>query len=312
LVTGAEKKYNLRAPSGEYEISVESTQGNLFTGNAVLTGRAVGVGGSGLGVFESYPIVWIFLALILLIAGIIVFIKYKNRTVDYTKRSKKREEPVTLEKLSSQTHEKRQFLDLAKPLVEEAESSLSMKGTKDYCSIVSINIKNKAKLGGNTQNIINEIITQEKGDFGVVDNRGDHILIIYSPLMTKTFKNELIATKASIGIKEKIDAYNKKFNDKISYNIGINGGDMISSTSGGKLSYTSLGNSIVFAKRISDLSEAKVLVSEKIRQKLLRETKVNRFEHKLGDMTIYEILRIADTEANQDKLRDLLKRTSFS
>lgn len=130
--------------------------------------------------------------------------------------------------------------------------------------------------------------------------------------MTKTFKNELLASKAAVEIKEKLDAYNKKFNDKISYSIGINAGDMISSVSSGKLNYTSLGNSIVLAKRISDISEEKVLISEAVRQKLMRELKVNKFEHNLGSVYIYEILKIVDTEANQDKLKDLLKRTSFS
>lgn len=313
LKIGEEKRYNLRAPNGNYEISVNSANSSLFTGNAILTGKAIGVSsGSGLSIFEAYPLVWIFIAIILLISGIIIFVKRKSRTVDYSKRVNKKEESIPLEKLSSQTYEKKQFLDLAKPIVNEAESSLSMKGNKDYCSIVSVGIKNKSKLGANAQNAFNEIVTQTKGDFGVIDNRGEHVLIIYSPLMTKTFKNELLASKTAVEIKEKLDAYNRRFNDKISYNIGINAGDMISSVIKGKLNYTSLGNSIVLAKRISDISEGKVLISEAIRQKLMRELKVNKFEHSLGNLYIYEILKIVDSEANQDKLRDLLKRTSFS
>ena len=312
LKIGEEKKYGLKAPNGNYDISVNSAAGTLFTGNAILTGKAVSIdSGNGIMIFEAYPLVWVFIAIILLIAGIVVFTKHKTRTIDYS-RIRHKEKDIPIETLSSQTHEKRQFLDLAKPIVEGAESSLSMKGEKDHCSIVSVNMKNKSKLGANAQNMLNEIITQAKGNSGVVDDRGDHVLIIYSPLMTKTFKNELLATKAAMEIKEKLDAYNKKFNEKISYNLGVNSGDMISSVVKGKLNYTSLGNSIVLAKRISDLSSEKVLVSENIRQKLIRELKVNKFEHNIGNASVYEILRIADTEANQDKLRDLLKRTSFS
>ena len=146
----------------------------------------------------------------------------------------------------------------------------------------------------------------------MVDSRGSHLLIIFSSLITKTFRNEIIAVKVAMKIKEEIESYNRLSKDKIEFNIGINSGDMISSLNNGKLNYTSLGNAVILAKRISDLSSGKIFVSGVFRQKLMRELKVNKIEHALGNVEVFEVTRIADVEANADKLRDLLKRTGFS
>jgi hypothetical protein len=185
-----------------------------------------------------------------------------------------------------------------------------MKGNKDVCSVICLKIKNS--LGVEANKKLNEILEDVKLKLGVVDYKSQHILIIFSPLLTKTLNNEIIAAKVALDIKTKIDDYNKRFKEKITYNIGIHAGEMINSLSGGKLSYTSLGNSIILAKRISDLTNEKLLVSGTFRKKLLRELKVEKVAHQLGDVEVFEVLSIADIAANEEKLKQLLKRTSFS
>jgi hypothetical protein len=222
------------------------------------------------------------------------------------------EERPTLEQVSKKAHMQKQYLDLSQPRISEAESNISMTGSKDFCSIVSLNIKNSNVLGTEGNSKINEILTEAKSRLGVVDWKSQHALIIFSPLLTKTYNNEILAAKTAFEIKTKIDEYNKRFKDKIVYNIGIHAGEMINTLINGKLNYTSLGNTIILARRISDLTNEKLLVSGTFRQKLLRELKVQKIEHKLGDVEIYEVQRIADIAANEEKLKQLLKRTNFS
>ena len=137
------------------------------------------------------------------------------------------------------------------------------------------------------------------------------MLIIYSPLVTKTYKNEIIASKAAWKIRNELDKYNSKFKDRIRYNIGLNAGDMVSALLNGKLVYTNIGNGVVLAKRISDLSEGKILASQSFRQKLMRELKVNKTNMTVGNSEILEVIAMADVDRNQDKLTDIMKRSNF-
>jgi hypothetical protein len=313
LQIGEEKKFNLQAPDGSYSVIAQSGE-STATRNLLLTGDVISIReGSGTIIFEASPIIWVFIVGVLLLLAVVIFMKNKKRTFKFNEKHRNiREETPTLVQVSKKAHMQKQFLDLAQPRVSEAESNISMKGSKNLCSIISLNIKNKATLGLEATKKLNEVLEQTQSKLGVVDMRSQHILVIFSPLLTKTFNNELVAVKAADSMKIQLDDYNKRFSDKINYNIGIHSGEMINSLNNGKLNYTSLGNSIILAKRISDLGNEKLLVSGTFRQKLLRELKAQKITHALGNVDVFEVQRIADTEANQEKLKQLLKRTSFS
>ena len=312
LKLAEQKKYNLQAPNGAYTLEITSGS-SVMNGQALLTGNAISLKEATNFAFieKNLWMVIIFLAILFLLLAIVLIVKNRKtyKLQDRIKPDKKGEE---IRVLSAKANMNKQFVDLAKPLVQEAESSLNIKGNKDYCSIVSVKVKNNDLLGAEAKNQLNLIISNAKEKFGVLDLKGSHILIIFSSLMNKTTKNEIIAAQAAFEIKTKLDDYNKRFKDKIDYNLGVNSGDVISSTVGDKFSYTSLGNTVLLAKRISDLSTGKLLVSATFRQKLIRELKVNPFQHALGNIQVYEVTRIANVEANQEKLKDLLKRTSWS
>ncbi|VVB79310.1 Uncharacterised protein [uncultured archaeon] len=305
---GEERRFNLRAPNGQYDVKV-SDGANSIQASLLLTGRAIQVSEfNGLSALSQYPLVWGFIAAILILLGAILLIKFK-KTRNYKDRivPEKRED---IRVVSAKAHMKKQFLEIGKPNVSEAESSLNMSGKKDYASVVSVSVKNNSSLGMEARKKLNEVIGKAGDRNGVVDWKGNHVLLIFSPLLTRTYKNELIASKVAWDIKTELDEYNRRFQDKIQFNIGINCGDLVSSLNGGKLSYTSLGNTVLLAKRISEMDSGKVLVSVTFRQKLMRELKVNRVAP-LGNTDVFEVTRIADTEANNDKLKDLLKRTNF-
>lgn len=305
---GDERRFNLKAPNGQYNVQV-SDGSNSIQASLLLTGRAIQISEfKGLGMLSQYPLVWGFIVAILILLGAILLIRFK-KTKNYKDRivPEKKEDIRTV---SAKAHMKKQFLEIGKPNVSEAESSLNMSGKKDYASVVSVSVKNNSSLGLEARKKLNEVIGKAADKNGVVDWKGNHALLIFSPLLTRTYKNELIASKVAWDIKSELDEYNKRFQDKIQFNIGINCGDLVSSLNGGKLSYTSLGNTVLLAKRISEMDSGKVLVSVTFRQKLMRELKVNRAAP-LGSTDVFEVTRIADTEANNDKLKDLLKRTNF-
>lgn len=307
ILPGEERRFNLKAPNGEYNVNVASGDVSAQK-NLLLTGRAIEIKEyNGLDFISSNTFIWTVLGILILIVAAVLLGRFK-KTTNYKDKivpEKKENLNVVSAKMFMKKQQK-EFLELGKSNVAEAESSLNMNGKKDFASVVSLAVKNNSTLGMEARKKINELVSVASDKGGVVDWKGNHALLIFSPLLTKTYKNEIIASKVAWKIKTELDEYNSMFKDKISYNIGINCGELVSSVNNGKLNYTSLGNTVLAAKRISESSLGKVLVSVAFRQKLMRELKVN----KIDDNT-FEVTRIADVDANNDKLKDLLKRTGF-
>lgn len=306
ILPGEERRFNLQAPRGTYEVKAESLDGSIG-GTMLLTGRAISVTDwDGINLLSRYPIIWAFIVAIFLLAGIIALIKFKKTQFRFKDRiHEDKHEDITV--MSAKKHMERQFLDLAKPSIDEANSVIDMKGKKDYSSVVCVHLKNPGRLTPESKAELTKVINEAKSKQGIVDWKGNHVLIIFSPIVTKTFKNEMLASRTAYEIMTSLNEYNKKYTSKIEFNIGINSGDLISSLQGGKLNYTSLGNTIILAKRISDLDSGKMLVSGDFRAKLMRELKVDSYAP-LGNTQVFSVNRLADMEANQAKLNDVLKR----
>jgi class 3 adenylate cyclase len=306
ILPGEERRFNLQAPRGTYEVGAASLDGSIG-GTMLLTGRAISVTDwNGINLLSKYPLIWVFIVGILLLAGIIALIKFKKTQFKFKDRIKE-DKHVDIATISANQHMKRQFLDLAKPAIDEADSVINMSGKKDYSSVVCVHLKNPGRLTPDSKTELTRIINGAKSKSGVVDWKGNHVLIIFSPLITKTYKNELLASRTAFEIMTSLNDYNKRFTNKIEFNIGINCGDLVSSLQNGKLNYTSLGNTVILSKRISDLDSGKMLVSGEFRNKLMRELKVDSYKP-LGNTMIFSVNRISDIEANNDKLKDILKR----
>ena len=104
-----------------------------------------------------------------------------------------------------------------------------------------------------------------------------------------------------------LNVYNKKFKDKIEFNLGVHVGELITAKANGKLRYTSIGNTISLTKRISDSDSGKLIISDAIRKKLIRDLKVDKGKD-IGGNQVYEVFEIRDRSANAAKLKDLMKR----
>jgi len=205
------------------------------------------------------------------------------------------------------SHEDKSMVDLTKKKVGTAESTLVLRGEKHPSAVVALSVKNYSALKDHAKKALIETINGTKDMKGLVDWRGDHVFVVFSPLATKTYNNEVLAAKAGFMIQKALTEYNKKFRENIDFNLGVHAGELIASKKEGKLKYTSIGNTISLAKRIADSDKGKLLVSEDIRKKMLRDLKAKKSKE-VGKNQTYEVSEIKNRAADEAKLKELLKR----
>jgi len=314
-LTGSNEVYDIRISDGETEIS---------QGGVALTGNAIGVRtvGNGIGAAFSAPIFWIFIIIIL--GGIVLFIFrniLKKKSFAYPLKGKFEKGKVTelkVEKAGSSDDEKSEIAE--KSNIEEksveklspgalvapnqAEQVLVLKGQKNRAAVLVLKIKNKlTKVSKQSLEKAIEPIYEKRG---AVYEQGDFIYIIYSPLMTRTFKNEVEAARAAEKIKIVLQEHNKKFKDKIEFGIGINSGQIINKIEDKKLKFTALGNLMSSAKRLAESSNEQILVTKEAYESGISEIKADKKEIKGSE--VYEVRNVIDKEKNAAFIKGFLER----
>jgi len=319
LELGEIKEFKLTGSDEEYDIKITDGETELVQGGVVLTGNAIGVKElrSGAGAVFKTPIVWIFVIIIL--GGVVLFIfrnVFKKKSFAYPfkgKFGKKKIKDLKIEKSEgagkqSEKGKSKTEKEIQKPgaLVapSQAEQVLVLKGQKNKAAVLVLKIKNKlSKVSKESLEKAIEPIYEKRG---AVYEQGDFIYIIYSPLMTRTFKNEVEAAKAAEKIKLVLQEHNKKFKDKIDFGIGINSGDIINKVEDKKLKFTALGNLITNAKRLAESSTEQVLVTKEAYEKGISEIKADKKEIKGSE--VYEVRNVVDKEKNAQFIKGFLDR----
>ncbi len=318
LGIGEEKKFYLKAPDGEYSVKVGDKEKTLL-----LTGNAIAVRDSDSG---SYIIVYFIVGLIaafILIVGLRVSKKkvYAEEPISgpriMPKFQQKNEQKTMQSKafgevkqkslsISIPTEQKKDsFLDVRKSSVSEAERSAVLKGHKTNSVVICMKFFNN--FGGNAKHEIERALMIAREKRAVVEWTGNEILIIFSPLITKMLDNEHIAARAGFDMFNYLNNYNSRFSDKVEFGIGMSSGDLIAVVEGGKLKYTSIGNTILLAKKIADIAKGRILVSDVMRNKIARDIRGEKVSE-IGSSAVWSITSLQDREANKAKLDDLLKR----
>ena len=185
-----------------------------------------------------------------------------------------------------------------------AEQGLVMDGHKSTAAVVALKLKNDISKFSK-ENLLKSLeqVYEKKG---AIYENGNFIFTIFSPLLTKSFKNEVEATRAAEKISEAIKAHNLKFSDKISYGIGVNSGDIINKIEQGKLKFTSLGTLTIAAKKLADLSNGEVLLTKEAYEKSM--TEVNSEKKEIQGIVVYQMKKVADYDKNKKFIKDFLKR----
>lgn len=342
---GESKQFRLRAPDGEYEIIVSDGENSINT-LSLLTGRAVSIKDlENVGIFTGYSVIWIFLILVLGATGLVLFLRHRStRTIGVKNqnsgffgkiknffgnlfhRSKNvvastkygsgvsnsllfTNKSPAVQSLDSTQHrsEDESMVDLTNMGTSDAEYAQVLSGQKHRSAVISVSIRNAEDLSDHAKEELSKIINKSKISKGVVDWKGSHIFVIFSPVVTRTYGNEMLASRAALKMYEDFNEYNRKFKDKIDFNLGVHAGELVSSKENNRLKYTGIGNTIALAKRMADSDNGKMIVSEEIRKKMLRDMRAIK-SHEINKHQTYSVTGIRNKDADKARLKDLLDR----
>jgi len=299
LDVGESKSFRLAAPNGEYSVSVTDGSNTYSESNVALTGNVVSVNDvrKQLSLITKYPIVWLF---IIVLGGLFVlmfFERYvKKKNFGFIPQKIKR----IVKKGSKEPEEGGLKVEDKAGTLGDAKHELVLKGKKEQAGIISLNVKdnNDKKL----KQILEKSIEKIKGKKGRVYKKGDSIIGILTPSITKTFKNELNAVKVAQEIGKSLEEYNKDAEKKIDFGLGVHSGNIINKEEKGEFKFTSLGDSLSKARKLSGKSKGSVLLSKQATEKLGSEV---RTEKKGED---FEIKRVIDREQHKAFIQGFLKR----
>ncbi len=297
------KKYLLSAPEGNYDVDILSGEGTLFSANLPLTGDAISVREASEGIvsFVRNPGVWLFILLILCFTVIIIYNKTKKKSfVSYFNfmKGKKLNKTLFLPK-------KEASLDIK----NKAILSLSMKGDKQNASLICIKIKNynDSLFGkGSVREILRKIVSLAEEQKAYIYHREDVLFFIFSPRVTKTFKNETEAIKLAKKIESILKNHNRLFKDKIEFGLSINSGYIISGLECSNLNFSMIDNLMSDMKKIANISDGDLLLGENIKMKLKSDIKTNK--HTKNNLEYYTIKQFVNREKYDKFIGEFAKK----
>jgi len=309
IALGKEKKYQLLAPDGDYKITVTDGKNSQNEESILLTGNAIGIRRLQKTISSRVKIlVWAF---ILLVMGMFIFIstrkvikkKFVLNDNFITDKIRKDGKGGVIKVGGVESNKSIKVLRD----VNEAEHSLVLKGQKQNLPLVCLKVNNE--INKETKQVLDRIIKeaqQNSGFNGATYKSGNYILTIFSPLITRTFKNYTPAVKVAIELNKKLKEYNQKFQNKIDFGISVHAGDIVNSIQDNKLKFTGLGNTLSAAKKISDIAKNDVLLSKEIHEKTLVDIKTEKFAH--PSLELFKVERVVQSEKNQIFIQDFLKK----
>jgi hypothetical protein len=322
------KKIVLNAAEGEHDIEVMNEKGESKLKETItitksrLTGNAIQIrdaSESSVGGFFARPIVWVFLALILL--GIIfVILRRRKKKNNYgsTKTGITSSGGLFKKKINPQSEVKNiPWENRAMPLSKEsklqtknkANLSLSIKGNKQDISIVNVTVKNLAEVQekkGNAEEPLQKIIYTAENKKAFIYENQNNLFFILTPSKTRTFKNEDAALEIAQNAKEVLTAYNKIAKYRLDFGISIEYGSIVEKTENGVMKFMSLGTLMSNAKKIASASQGEVLLGEKIKEKLIN---VRTEKQDNGRITFYKIKDIKYHDEEHSKfLKSFVKK----
>lgn len=304
------QKYILKAPDGEYEIEVLTEEGNLFNGNTLLTGKAVEIKKvSSVMTFMKYPLVWIFMFLVLGFVAFMIFKKGYKRSffgrinLGRKRRKKEPKDNISRERSSS----KESLISGAK---NKAQLSLSLKGDKQGVNVVCVKIKNLKDFNlkkGNFPEVLKTIINAAEGEKAFTYENQNYLFFIVSAIGTRTFKNEKIAINIAEKISKLVGEYNKLAKQKLNLGIGVHYGQIIAKREKGVLYFMSLGTLVTNAKKIAGISDGEILLTKEVKSRIMSNIKTEKTN--LKGEEVYTVKEIRHVKKEDKKfISNFLKR----
>jgi len=318
LGLGESRVYGLSAPDGAYDVLVSDGSEVLSESGVSLTGDAISMNDAKNAInraFTNYPIVWIFLIIVIaLFIGVYYKRHGENKRFGFTPFGSSGSRMTSAEK-------KRGGVEVIKPEtilkkadeavfdneVRKAEQLTVLHGQKQPVSIISLKIKNS--VSGISKESINQALEYAYKKKAVSYTSGNYIVLIFSPLLTKSMANEETAVRTAIEMDNILKEHNRKFrNDNINFGIGVNSGELINKMAGRVLQFTNISNTLNLAKRISEASNEQVLLSKQIHEKTLSNIRAEKAT--TGNLETFAIKRVVDNEKSAKFIQGFLRRNN--
>ena len=322
LALGEVAEFKLTGQDGVYDVKVSDGETTMDQKGIALTGFSIDVkDSSDSGIMNSKykTIIWIIL-IVFLLGGLLFFSAnvVKRRSYAYPSNSFNEKKVLKLDRMvkterqefkKTESEEKPEprrisMSDLRVIVPRQAEQALVVRGEKQMSTILVVKIKNK--IATYSKEILENIIEQVYQKKGAICEQGDFIIVVFSPLVTKTFKNEVEVARMAGKICSDIKEHNSKFKDIIEFGIGINTGEIINELRAGKLMFTALGSSVLTAKKLADMSNMQVLTTKETYERGISEIKADR--KIINGADVYEIRSVVDYEKNKKFVDDFLKK----
>ena len=304
---GEEKKYELVAPIGEYDIIITDGESSLSGEKIGLTGNVVGVKEIRKNFFvRNKSLAWFFLFLVM---GMFIFVSARRILKKRFVLSESAKPSIEAGAKGAGVIRVRRGEEKLRVVREpkEAEHSLVLKGHKQDTPLICLKIKNEiSKAAEEKIEKTLRAIKEEQGIKAATYKSGGYSLIIFSPLVTKTYKNYSPAVKVALELSRRLKEHNSRTQDKIEFGMSVHSGEIVSSLQDNKLKFTSLGNALSMAKKIADVSEGEVLLSGAIHEKTVGTVKADKI--KRYGLEVFTVNRVLDTDRNQVFIQDFLKK----
>jgi len=310
LDIGESKTFRLLGPDGNYAITVTDGSTTLTESGIALTGNIIGVQDlkARLSIWGKYPIVWLFL---IMVAGLFILMlvqrTMKRKSYAYPSseplKSKKGIIGALGERFSRRPMTTLVSLEKQVRADSNAEHTLLLGGTKQNVALIALKIKNQISKEAR-QSL--EKIFKEAHAHAIPYDSQSFIFLIFSPLVTKTFKNYVPAVKVATAILKLVRENNKRLKDKISFGISVHCGEIVNKIEEGKLKFTGLGNTLTKAKTLAGLSDQEVLLSKELHEKTISEIKTS--QQTVQGIEVFKVKQIADVEKNQQFIKEFMTR----
>jgi len=294
LEVGQSRSYKLIAPDGDYEIEISDGSTKEALGTTFLTGNAVSVSEVG-SLFKGNIFLWVWIIIILILAVVALYL--------YRKLSSK----LPLIKGKSTLKSITPTQQPASNQQQHTSVTNINHGTKEESVVISLLIKNLDELEKTNPEaikVIDSALWNAKEAYAKVYSSGNYRLIILSPILTKDKDNTSRAIILSQTIERALNLYNKRSKSKIDFGISIHIGELIVESNNGKFRFVSVGNTLSLAKRISQIANSEILLSEQLHRRTVGKVKAL----KVPDKELWKLDKIIDRSQYQGYIKNFKQR----
>ena len=306
---GKSKDYVLKAEAeGLYDVSVsdgtEIKQGKVSLAGSI-TGRAVEVSEFGERSFSDiiprYPIVWFFLLFIFAVFMIVMIERFggkKGFSYSADKKSIAQTKIISAKDFIASVSDN--------PNLKKAEYSLVLSGAQAEASLLALKIKNISEIGKYEKELLVKIEEHINDNKGMIYKKDDFIVGLFFPQITKTFKNEIKAVRVAKEIEKQIKEHNRKFKSQIDFGLSVNSGQIVTKREADIFKFTSLLNTLPMAKKLAELSQKELLISDNTYKKIMPDVKARK--ESVSGINAYKVDELKEKEQYKQFINSFMQR----